>query len=389
MRIWPGLERPTSKTAEYLMTNTPQSWQWRRALLVLVVLALLSAVLAELAVRAEDRIERGIPLTASPTYESELRIWRAGIWQGRPNGYFKKWRLNSLGFRSPEIDVVKHSGCTRIMILGASEIFGLYESEGHDFATTLGAELQGRGCFEIMNAAMAGLSLGSADIYWDMRLRDLHPDIVLLYPPPALTLLEYLEKGASVLSPPARSRKADEPGPVSTKFSSRLLDRLHDHIHPPASIKDWRTRRALEARIASHPSGWQKSDVPAAALQVFDIQFGALIDDIAKAGAEPILMTHATSLRKADVSSRPHDALWLESENPQVTAAAQVTFNEDANALTRELASKRGLRTVDLDAALTGCADCFVDPAHFTDKGAGQAAAAAADLIAPRRAVRN
>jgi hypothetical protein len=45
---------------------------------------------------------------------------------GRPNAQYLKWKLNSLGFRGPELD----PGATRILCVGSSETFGQYESEG-------------------------------------------------------------------------------------------------------------------------------------------------------------------------------------------------------------------------------------------------------------------
>ena len=86
---------------------------------------------AELTARLEDRLRLGIDWFAVPDHDRDLVLHdELGI-RGRPNGRFKKWSLNSFGFRHQEMSLEPRPDCVRIIVLGASETFGLYESSGH------------------------------------------------------------------------------------------------------------------------------------------------------------------------------------------------------------------------------------------------------------------
>jgi hypothetical protein len=347
----------------------------------MTVVGSLSIVAAELAARIDDRVERGIPLLATPSYESELLIRKDGMWQGRPHGRYKKWQLNAFGFRSPEITLAKRPGCPRVMILGASEMFGLYESRGRDFAAALLAQLNSQRCYEVINAAMPGLGLTSARSYWDVKLAAFRPDVVLLYPTPSWNF----EDPAAAHRPAAAERKpenqpqAAQAAPV--RFKSRLIDRLREFVHTPAVIDDWRIRRAVAATVRAHPAGWVQQEPPAADLAAFQTQLLALVTDIQASGTRLILMTHARRTTPGTLAQHPHEALWMSSGAPYITPAAQLAFEALANDYIRTLASTRRIPLLDLDRLLTGCLECFADGAHFTDQGAARAAAAATTMI--------
>jgi lysophospholipase L1-like esterase len=341
----------------------------------------ITAVLAEIAVRIDDRMERGIPFLDNPTYESELRVRRDGILEGRPFGHYQKWQLNSWGFRGPEIGLEKRTGCDRIMVIGASEMFGLYESPGNDFAAALRSKLTGRRCAEVINTAMAGMSLGAARIYWSARLAQFRPDLVLLYVTPALQINDTF--------PPAPPAAASKPGPAAKGgddsapriYRSRLIDWLRQYIHLPDSMHDRSVRREIDQEINRHPAQWVLHSAPEQGLQSFSYNLGALVDEIAQSGAHIVLMTHAERVRSATIEDNPHDALSLEANNPHVAPKAQVEFDELANARVRQFAEARNLPLVDLDKLLTGCRECFFDPVHFTDAGASRAATAVAAAL--------
>jgi hypothetical protein len=355
-------------------------WRWSRALVVIAVVGLLSTLAAEIAARIDDRVERRIPLLASPTYESELRIRQNGILQGRPHGHYKKWSLNAWGFRSPEITLEKRPGCPRVLVIGASEMFGLYEDLGNDFSAILLARLTSQRCYEVINAAMAGLGLASAQLYWDIKLAAFKPDMVLVYPNPAMNINDFAPvappKGAPTRAP-SRKLEAKEP----TAVGSRLLDRLREFLHTPAVIDDWRTRRAVAAQLRAHPADWVQNEPPAAGLASFTAQLEALVAHIEVSGSRVILMTHAERITRETLVKHPHDALWLQAEILNVKPAAQLAFTALANERIRTIAKTRQIPLVDLDRLMSGCMECFVDPAHFTDRGADIAASAAAMAI--------
>ena len=123
---------------------------------------------AELFARLDDALTWGAPLVAP--YRDELLLTRdSGLVRGRP-GY----RFPEMGdeqrrdFRGPEIALTAPPGRERIAALGASETFGLYESEGGEFPARLRVLLDSLepGRFEVFNTALPGMGLPSMARYY-------------------------------------------------------------------------------------------------------------------------------------------------------------------------------------------------------------------------------
>src|SRR5579863_4890133 len=91
---------------------------------------------AEVTVRVDQWLRWGTPLLSVPD-KSALEIQDSLGTRGRPGGQFQKWHLNRYGFRNADMTFAPQPGCTRIALLGASETFGYYESEGKEFPTQL------------------------------------------------------------------------------------------------------------------------------------------------------------------------------------------------------------------------------------------------------------
>ena len=203
---------------------------------------------------------------------------------------------------------------------------------------------------------------------------------MLIYPTPVVNINDT----APVAPPPGSPVRAPSRKPEAGKSAparSRLLDRLSEFLHTPAVIDDWRIHRAVAAELRAHPADWVQNEPPAAGLASFTAQLEALVTDIETSGAQVILMTHAERITSDTLAKHPHDSLWMQAEILNVNPAARLAFNALANERIRTIAKTRKLPLVDLDRLLSGCLECFVDPAHFTDRGAELAASAATTAI--------
>src|SRR5262245_22624560 len=103
----------------------PARWRVRFARWGMAAVILL--VTAELASRLDDWLSFDTPFLANPDRERDLTVQDQDGLHGRPNGRFRKWQLNEFGFRGDGVRSTNPE--IRLMILGASETFGLYESE--------------------------------------------------------------------------------------------------------------------------------------------------------------------------------------------------------------------------------------------------------------------
>src|SRR5205085_7947430 len=120
------------------------------------ILVLLSL---ETAARAQDTLRWRAPFFGE--YNEEMLFVSDSLgYHLRPNGRFREWRIDSLGFRSPEVTKAKPPGVTRVIAVGASETFGLYEEAGKEWPaqlqTLLDSAMPGR--YQVLNAAIPGIS---------------------------------------------------------------------------------------------------------------------------------------------------------------------------------------------------------------------------------------
>jgi hypothetical protein len=106
------------------MLGLQTTTKWQRFLLIMTIVlvaCLLLALLAEAAVRVRHRIKYGTlwgiedTYIVDPVYQLRILV---------PNSKIGPIHINSLGFRSPEIEIPKPSSTVRLAFLGASTTYG-------------------------------------------------------------------------------------------------------------------------------------------------------------------------------------------------------------------------------------------------------------------------
>jgi hypothetical protein len=339
----------------------------------LIIFAVVIGGSAELTARIEDYVRRGVPVYSTPDRYRDLVLHDALGIRGRPGGHFGHWRLNSAGFRGPEISVKPAPGCHRVLILGASESFGLYESDGKEYAAQLQTKLDAAraGCYEVVNASLFGLTLPGITQQWENWARQFAPRTVIIYPTPAFYLAEH---------PPG------PPGPPPARvdgppwWTPRLRGRAEDVIDFPAFIQRRRVAREAAALEAAHDRGWFYESVPPDRLALFVRHFDTLVSAIQAASATPLLVTHATGFHRPpddDVQLDAMEAWRLHMRKPR--APVLLAFEDQAREAMLALARRRGVQVVEAAGVMNGHEEWFAsDLLHFDDAGAGTLA----DLLA-------
>lgn len=108
-------------------------------------------------------------ITRIPWVEGEKRTWRL--------------RVNALGLRGPDVKEDKPPGVLRIVCLGDSITFGDKLDQGETIPERMQAILAARQPdrhVEVINAAVPGYSSRQGLALWQKRVRDLHPDVVMI-----------------------------------------------------------------------------------------------------------------------------------------------------------------------------------------------------------------
>jgi lysophospholipase L1-like esterase len=353
-----------------------QKWGHRIQIVAVSSLAFIAfAISAEVTCRIDDLVRKDVPLLASPDRDRGLTINDGQITRGRPNGRYEKWRLNSYGFRGPEIERRPVPGKTRVLILGASESFGLYESDDQEFPRQLERRLDEHGNFEVINAAMPGMTVHSMKEYWRSWAATFAPQIVVIYPSPLFYLnLESRPK------PPTGTNPRDETH-VAPTFTSRFVHRAKQAYDYPDFIQKWRDKRAIAALTQNRPESWFLNEAPAANADWFIDDLRELSKLVAQTNAKSILVTHAMRCQ-----TPPSEKDWSDLERsrvnvPRASGRAMVDFEELVRSRMISELGRDGILVVDAAKDIGGQAEYFADLVHFTDEGAKQFAGVIADAI--------
>lgn len=368
--------------ADRVESSPPLRWTWQWGmLLVLIVLVV------ELVARVEERITFGVPLDSRVASPNDLVWMHADGARGRPGARYQKWGLNNLGFRGPDMEPVPPPGVTRVVVVGASETFGLYESPGKEYPRLLEDSLRGRArrsCahhgagIEVANAALPGMATPSMERLLDGAVRDARPDLVVLYPSPGFYL------NARAPKPTMGAAGTDSTLPWRNALRFRALERARRQLKAlvPDPVLDV-ARRAIISRRNRAAEPVLFPDVPADRLAQFESDLRSVVGMARSLGVPVILVGHANATMAPGFDDPGLVGAWV-YQFPAATGSALMGFHARALALERGIATDSGVAFVDLPAALQGrWRDAFADFVHFTDAGSAVVAAVLAEAAWP------
>jgi hypothetical protein len=332
-------------------------------------IAVLCALAAEVTARVEDLAFDGVPLAANPTADSALLYKGAdGITRGRPHGRFRHWHLNSFGFRGPEIAQRPPAGVTRVMVLGSSETFGLYEPSDEEFPRQLAARLARQGPFEVVNAGLFGMTVRTMAPFWDAWASTFQPQVVVVYPSPLFYLQDAIvPRPVAPAAPPPQPARPSRP---IADLQSRFVARLFDALEMPDVIQRRRDERRIAALTADRPPGWEFTSSPQDRVRLFEMDLDRLVSTVQQSGATVVLVTHAFRCQSPPTAADLDLLHRTRVFSPRTTAMAIHEFHGDVNRAIVRVAQARNVGLVDADAALSGRPQYFGDLIHFNGTGA-------------------
>ncbi|MGQ0647612.1 MAG: SGNH/GDSL hydrolase family protein [Gemmatimonadaceae bacterium] len=277
----------------------------------------------------------------------------------------------------------------RVLAVGASETFGLYESQDHDYPRQLEDSLQHHAdaacappsstpTVEVVNAALPGMALPSMDRYLDDVVRRVGPAVVVLYPSPGF----YLNTRAPKLT--RGWPGADSTLPLGNALVLRSDDRVVAQLKrlAPEPVMRW-ARRTMTERKARFSSGPRFLEVPADRMAQFEQELRAVVGTARSLGAHVVLMGHVNATMAPGFNDPALEEAWV-YQFPTASAKALSDFHAMARALERRVAADSSITYVDLPDAFAGRWEgAFADFVHFTDGGAAVVAGALTRAIAP------
>lgn len=347
-----------------------------RVLRALVLLAVVG-VSMEVTARVEDLVRYGTPLLSPFRSQGDLTIRDADGIHGRPNARFQKWVMNGLGMRGPEAAAAKPAGTWRVIAVGASETFGLYESVGKEFPRQLEDSLQaavrdgrcrcaGVRRAEVLNAALAGMTLPTALQDVQNRLRRLDPDVVLFYPTPSV----YLWDEPPLAARPDSSATAGHI-PAWTPAWPRMIARFKSQakVVLPGFAQTWLRRREIARATGNRDASWQYRTVPADRLALYEQDLRRFVGTVRAIGATPVLASHGNMFAPGKPMNRDELYKWAKFY-PRATGETIVAFDSAARDVTLRVAADSSVALADAMPVLHAHeGKVFADFSHFTDLG--------------------
>lgn len=340
-------------------------------------LAFLATV--EVCARVDDYLRYDAPFTGR--YSSDnLRSVKDGISVNVPLATFEKWHNNSCGFRGSEVSPAKAAGKTRVMCLGASESYGLFEGAGKEWPAQL-QQLLPPSEYEVINASVVGLTLDKYSRYFDKYLAPFKPDVVVLVVNPLfyVSIQEKAATKASATAPEAPEKKTAPSAGVQLP-ELRCLPKAKQALKQgvvasfPSLLTRWQFH-SLQNQVKEierqRLRGRKPKDViPASYLVSFHRDLAATVAAIQAQGARVVLTTYPALIGSDNLDKYPEIFLDNRRFCIALTERGMLDAFERFNAATASVAEELGLPLVDSHALIPKSTEYFGDNVHYKDSGA-------------------
>jgi hypothetical protein len=264
---------------------------------------------------------------------------------------------NSLGFRGPELRVPKPPGALRIAYLGSSTTLDAYAGNASWPATATKRLQQSAGNCEVdyLNAGVAGFATDRMLRYFEGRVRQTQPDVVVVLPSDVnLDLDRYMVRHG-----------------------------LHDGIHYSPS---W---------LARHSVLWSKVEMNATILRrqrlalrsearndiqvgevvgAFDRRLRALVRSIQVSGSQPVLLESTGQVRRGQSASEQAAAAATDLfYMPYVSIQTLLDLRDEYNRAVRRVGAALQVPVLDVRLRVPGDERHYRDSSHYTPRGAALA----------------
>lgn len=322
---------------------------------VFVAIAILFLLLAEGAVRARSYLKTGLWWGVSETYtfdaDSGLRIPRPGLESSRI-------KINSAGFRGPELPIEKPAGTVRIAFLGGSTTYCAEVSSNeatwpHLVAAALG-ERYDDVQFEYINAGVPGYSAPISLKNLRTRVAAYQPDIIVVYH--ATNDLSWHSYQAAESSGIAMKR-AEQNRFWLSEYS--LLSHLIE-----LNLKILLLRNETVAKP-------EKLTVDARSLAApFEADMRALVQAAKSVAPVVAVATFSVQYRRNQTSEvQARAASTSLYYMPYMSVEGLLDSFEAYNAVIRAVADEEAILLIDGEETIPGDSVHFNDSVHFTDAG--------------------
>lgn len=301
-----------------------------------------------------------------------------GIHHNIPNARYKKWEINSLGFRGKEIDLEKKEGQIRIVCLGASETFGAFESK--NWPSQLDEMLRNQfPRVEVINASVVGLNLKKKKDYVEKYVLPLKPDIMIIVQGFMMSgFSTYRKDSTREVERKRLVNKVREKNPIKVLLSNiRVLPKIEETIkgYLPESLLThlniWMLRGKIRRKEKKYLINKKPVDeVPENNILEFERDLKLFVHYLKEKSIVPVLSTYPALITSSNKDT--HKNLLLANRRFMIELSengvidAPIKFNQAIKRISEEL----NLTLIDNYNLIPKTLEYFSDNFHYTDKGA-------------------
>lgn len=299
----------------------------------------------------------------------------SGIRHNVPGVRYGKWKINSLGFRGKEIDLEKREGQIRIICLGGSETFGVFEGEGKEWPSQLGGMLGDQfPMVEVVNVSVAGLTLKWKRAYIEKYVLPLKPDIIIATQGTLLPITDLMRGAGS-----KRLRGKVKRKNVLRKFATenRVILILGETIKRglPEGLLTYFRLRTLRSKVKKkerkHLINKQPLDkLPENIVLEFEEDLRLFVQYLKEKQIIPILLTYPTLFTNMNKDFYRHLLLSIRRLCVELSDDGIIDASEKLNDVVRKLAKNQDVALIDNDQFMPKTQEYFIDYSHYTEKGA-------------------
>jgi len=304
----------------------------------------------------------------------------SGILHNVPNAKYEKWEINSFGFRGREINLEKREGQIRIVCLGASETFGLYESKDKEWPSQLGEMLKDPfPRVEVINASVIGLNFNKRKDYVEKYVLPLKPDILIILNQRFVLFVKDMIRGLGREDSVNQVKEREIKNPIKVLLSrGKTISKHHKAIERclpkslSTAISMWRLREKIRRKEKRHCIHQKPMDeVPENIVLEYEKDLRLFIHYLNENHILPVLSTYPALI--TPFNKEFHKNLLLATRHVYCIELSEIGLmdaSEKLNDAVRRVAQDYHLPFVDNDRLIPKTLEYFGDNFHFTNKGA-------------------
>lgn len=311
-------------------------------------------------------------------FSSIVAIDSDGIPYNIPNIRYKKWKINSLGFRGKEINLEKKKGQIRIMCFGSSETLGIHETEGKDWPSQLSEVLKDKYPeVEVINISIMGLSQRMRKKYIEKYVLPLDPDIILMNHHRLFFHIRESMRGEEINIIPCLINGNIKNNSKGHILFDRLLSNFRNAIYklfPNQALSYysmWRLRKKIKIKEKEYLlNKTPLHEIPEHIISKYEQELNSFIGFLKEKNIVPVMptfpflttCTNKDTYKKILMETRLMFFIEL-SEDGILDAMSKL------NNLIKKTAQKQNVLCVDIDSLLPKTLEYFADELHYTDRG--------------------